>query len=119
MPTLRYGGFHVLSVRQWNTPSISVAMTLKPKPYLQQVSLRDDLEFDFEDFPLSIPAIRKMGTLDFHPDVTFFVGENGSGKSTILEAIALGLGFGPEGGVQKTSNFVLLIRFPLFTRCLK
>lgn len=30
--------------------------------------------------------------------VTFFVGENGTGKSTILEAIAAKVGFGPEGG---------------------
>lgn len=35
-----------------------------------------------------------------HPNVTFFVGENGSGKSTVLEAIAVALGFGPEGGTK-------------------
>ncbi|MGF6607274.1 putative ATPase [Paraburkholderia sp. WSM4175] len=75
-------------------------MALEPKPYLQQVSLRDDLEFDFEAFPLSLPAVRELGTLEFHPDVTFFVGENGSGKSTVVEAIAVALGFGPEGGTK-------------------
>jgi predicted ATPase len=37
-----------------------------------------------------------------HPDVTFFVGENGTGKSTLLEGIALALGFGPEGGTKNT-----------------
>ena len=36
-----------------------------------------------------------------HP-VTFFVGENGTGKSTLLEAIAVAYGFNPEGG---TKNF--------------
>jgi predicted ATPase len=85
-------------------------MALEPKPYLQQVSLRDDLEFDSEVFPLSLPAVREMGTLEFHPDVTFFVGENGSGKSTILEAIAMALGFCPEGGTKnvqfQTANTV-------------
>jgi predicted ATPase len=30
--------------------------------------------------------------------VTFFVGENGTGKSTLLEAIAVAEGFNPEGG---------------------
>lgn len=75
-------------------------MALQPKPYLQQVSLRDDLDLDFNAFPFSLPAVREMGALDFHPDVTFFVGENGSGKSTILEAIAIALGFGPEGGTK-------------------
>lgn len=39
-----------------------------------------------------------MGSLDFHPRVTFFVGENGSGKSTILEAIAIAAGLNAEGG---------------------
>ncbi|MGA3113438.1 MAG: AAA family ATPase [Syntrophobacteraceae bacterium] len=39
-----------------------------------------------------------MDVLSFHPDVTFLVGENGTGKSTLIEAIALVMGFGPEGG---------------------
>ena len=34
----------------------------------------------------------------FDPDVTFLVGENGTGKSTLLEAIAIALGFNAEGG---------------------
>lgn len=32
--------------------------------------------------------------------MTFFVGENGAGESTVLEALAMGLGFGPEGGTK-------------------
>jgi predicted ATPase len=36
--------------------------------------------------------------LDFHPRVTFLVGENGTGKSTLLEAIAVACGLNPEGG---------------------
>ncbi len=39
-------------------------------------------------FPFSIPAIRDLGKLDFACPVTFLVGENGSGKSTFLEALA-------------------------------
>jgi predicted ATPase len=42
--------------------------------------------------------VRELQSIEFHADVTFFVGENGSGKSTMLEAIALALGFGIEGG---------------------
>ena len=42
--------------------------------------------------------MRELQSIEFHADVTFFVGENGSGKSTMLEAIALALGFGIEGG---------------------
>jgi len=35
-----------------------------------------------------VPAVRSLGTLEFGAPVTFFVGENGSGKSTVLEGIA-------------------------------
>lgn len=41
-----------------------------------------------ERFPFSVPVIRALTELSVDAPVTFFVGENGSGKSTILEAIA-------------------------------
>lgn len=40
-------------------------------------------------FPFSVPAIRTLRELSFDTAITFFVGENGSGKSTVLEGIAL------------------------------
>jgi predicted ATPase len=40
------------------------------------------------EFPFSIPVIRSLETLEFKTPVTFLVGENGSGKSTVLEALA-------------------------------
>lgn len=70
---------------------------MEARPYLRQISLRDSAE-DNSQYPFSIPAIREMGTIAFHPDVTFFVGENGTGKSTLLEAIAVLCGLNPEGG---------------------
>ena len=36
--------------------------------------------------------------LNFAPEVTFLVGENGTGKSTLIEAIAIASGFNAEGG---------------------
>lgn len=54
-------------------------------------------------FPLSVPAIRTMGRLELQPRVTFFVGENGTGKSTLLEGIADKLGFSLQGG-SRTRN---------------
>ena len=39
-----------------------------------------------------------MNELTFHPRVTFLIGENGSGKSTIVEALAVAAGFNAEGG---------------------
>lgn len=45
-----------------------------------------------------IPAVRSLKTLEFSRSITFFVGENGTGKSTLLEGIAVSYGFNPEGG---------------------
>ncbi|MFC2038093.1 AAA family ATPase [Chloroflexota bacterium] len=39
-------------------------------------------------YPFNIPVIRKPAELTFKKPIAFFVGENGSGKSTFLEAIA-------------------------------
>jgi len=75
-------------------------MALQARPYLQEISLRPDVDIDFDSYPFSIPAVRDLGALKFHPDVTFFVGENGAGKSTVLEAIAIAMGFGAEGGTR-------------------
>ena len=50
-----------------------------------------------------IPAIGGLECLEFHRPVTFFAGENGSGKSSLLEAIAIACGFNPEGGTKNYS----------------
>jgi predicted ATPase len=75
---------------------------LQPKPYLREIALKRERVTDFARYPFCIPAVRHLDMLEFHPDVTFFVGENGSGKSTLLEGIALALGFSPEGGTKST-----------------
>jgi predicted ATPase len=77
------------------------SMPLTAKPYLQTASIRTDADIDFSAYPHNIPAVREMGKIEFHADVTFLMGENGAGKSTVLEAIALALGYGPEGGTKK------------------
>ncbi|MBQ9562867.1 MAG: AAA family ATPase [Lachnospiraceae bacterium] len=51
-----------------------------------------------------LPAVRQIardGGLKFRKPVTFFVGENGTGKSTLLEAIAVHMGFNAEGGSRE------------------
>jgi predicted ATPase len=48
-------------------------------------------DVDLERWPFTIPAVAQLvrdGGLEIPPGVTFLVGENGSGKSTIVEALA-------------------------------
>jgi predicted ATPase len=57
---------------------------------------------DRNRWPGDIPAVQQLVAegLDLTPGVTFLVGENGSGKSTIVEAVAMAYGLSPEGGTQ-------------------
>ena len=67
--------------------------------YLSSVRLRCPLPKD--EYFADIPAVRYLKRheyLPFRKPITFFVGENGTGKSTLLEAIAVAYGFCPEGG---------------------
>ncbi len=73
-------------------------MTLKAKPYVREISIDPTATIDADDYPFAIPAVKHMGVIRPHPDVTFLVGENGAGKSTVLEAIAVSLGLPAEGG---------------------
>lgn len=72
-------------------------------PYLKSVRLLRDNISSFERFPFMLPSIRDLDTLTLHPKVTYIVGENGMGKSTLLEAIAIAWGFNPEGGSRNFS----------------
>ncbi|MAS95215.1 MAG: AAA family ATPase [Verrucomicrobiales bacterium] len=59
------------------------------------------------EFPFSIPAVSALASspMKLNRGLTFLVGENGSGKSTILEGIADKHGFTREGG-PRTKNLV-------------
>ena len=48
----------------------------------------------------NISALKGFSRLAFESNVTFFAGENGTGKSTLLEGIAVAYGFNAEGGTQ-------------------
>ena len=66
-------------------------------PWLQRVTVeRGDV--DPTVWPWSVPAVAAMETLAFAGGVTFLAGENGSGKSTVLEAIAVACGCPATGG---------------------
>ena len=57
--------------------------------YLSALRRRGDSPGD--GFPWTVPVVAGLDELAFTSPVTFFVGENGSGKSTILEGIAAGV----------------------------
>jgi len=70
----------------------------EPVLYVKQIELRRKDIPSFNHYPFSLDAVRSLDQLKFRKPVTFFVGENGTGKSTLLEAIAIACGFNPEGG---------------------
>ena len=47
-----------------------------------------------------IEALARLDVLEMPSNITFFAGENGTGKSTLLEGIAAAWGANPEGGTQ-------------------
>ncbi|UJF35801.1 AAA family ATPase [Paenibacillus hexagrammi] len=69
-----------------------------PAPYLRSVQLLRDEVPSFDRYPFYLRSIRELATLPLHPKVTYIVGENGMGKSTLLEALAVAWGFNAEGG---------------------
>jgi predicted ATPase len=64
-------------------------------PFLLQARLGQDAPDD--DDPFGLPAVRHIGRVKFG-NVTMLVGDNGTGKSTVVEAIAVAGGFNAEGG---------------------
>lgn len=71
--------------------------------FLRGVRLERDRVTSFDEFPFTLPVIHDLHEINLSRKVTFFVGENGTGKSTLLEAIAQMAGFNPEGGSRNFS----------------
>lgn len=68
-----------------------------PPPFLREI--REAGGGDPNRYPYTTPLFaRRPFRLAFTRPVTLLVGENGTGKSTLLEAIAADCGFHPEGG---------------------
>jgi predicted ATPase len=67
------------------------------KHFLLEIQLLRDEVPSFGRYPFSLPAVRNLTRLKLHPAVTFLIGENGTGKSTLIEAIAVAWGYNPEG----------------------
>lgn len=70
----------------------------KESQYIKSLQLKKEQISSFDRFPLNLPAIRSLDQMFLHPNITYIIGENGMGKSTLLEGIAVALGFNAEGG---------------------
>jgi predicted ATPase len=70
------------------------------QPPVVRVSQADGEGLPPRQWPRTIPAVEQLlrEGLTLDKGVTFLVGENGSGKSTIVEAVAMAFGMSPEGG---------------------
>ena len=67
--------------------------------FLRSIRLSDELpKGSYLNQVAAIRHLKRMGELNFQKPVTFLVGENGVGKSTLIEGIAVAVGFNPEGG---------------------
>ena len=67
---------------------------------VKKISLNREKIEDFDTYPFNIEIVKNFKELNFKSPVTFLVGENGVGKSTFIEAIAVSLGLPAEGGTQ-------------------
>lgn len=69
-----------------------------PAPYLKRVWLVASRITDRESYPFCLPLLRDDFELSFDHAITIIVGENGTGKSTLLEGIAVLAGYDEAGG---------------------
>ena len=67
--------------------------------FIREATIEWD-EVPRDSYLRDIPALKGFQRLSFDSNVTFFAGENGTGKSTLLEGIAVAYGYNPEGGTK-------------------
>lgn len=72
--------------------------TSLPPPYLKRVWLDPELPLNRTVYPFCLPLFRGEFDLHFDNPITIIAGENGVGKSTLLEGIAVMAGFDESGG---------------------
>src|SRR5262245_41399670 len=69
-----------------------------PAPYLKRVWLDLASGATPKDYPFCLPFLSDGFELEFDRAITIIVGENGVGKSTLLEGIAVLAGYDEAGG---------------------
>lgn len=69
-----------------------------PAPYLRRIWLDPSRIDDRKAYPFCLPFLKDDFELRFDRPITIIVGENGTGKSTVLEGIAVLAGYDEAGG---------------------
>jgi predicted ATPase len=69
-----------------------------PAPFLKRLWLDPTQVTDPDAYPFCLPFLRKDFELSFDRSITIIIGENGTGKSTLLEGIAALAGYDEAGG---------------------
>jgi predicted ATPase len=69
-----------------------------PAPYLRRLWLDPSRIADRKAYPFCLPFLGDDFELGFDRPITIIVGENGTGKSTLLEGIAVLAGYDEAGG---------------------
>ena len=77
-------------------------MSLDTNLIIKKICLEREKIKSFDNYPFNIEIIKNLDTIVLNKPVTFLVGENGTGKSTLIEAIAVAMKLNAEGG---TENF--------------
>jgi len=73
-----------------------------PGPYL--LGMRRDEGSWGSGFPFDVPAVAEIDDLRLDAPITLLAGDNGTGKSTLVEAIADAMGYSDEGGELERSG---------------
>jgi predicted ATPase len=69
-----------------------------PAPYLRRIWLDPSRIDDRAAYPFCLPFLHDDFDLNFDRSITIIAGENGTGKSTLLEGIAVLAGYDEAGG---------------------
>lgn len=71
--------------------------------FIKSIKLNEEKIPNANIYPFNIEVLQNFKELKFKTPVTFLIGENGTGKSTLIEALAILCNLNPEGG---TGNFM-------------
>jgi predicted ATPase len=87
---------------------------------VRSVRCAPDFAPTYDSWPANVPAVAQLFRqgLEFQPGLTILVGENGSGKSTVVELLAEAYGLNSQGG-SVTARYEGRVTEPGIGRCLE